>query len=333
MPNPAVSVIVPARNAGSLLQSCIDSIRRQSLADFELILVDDASDDETPSIIAAAAADNRVVTLRLDRQRGAAGARNRGIERARGDYLVFVDADDFWGRDDMLAELLASARAHAADLVTFGFERVDMQGRSLGTCTDPEGCFHPASDDGWRIRYNPWAKFIDRRFVLRHALRFDESLPLAEDAAFSVALYCRAERIVNLDRAYYCYRINPRGKAGRNPDPNQLRDILRWFAVAVDDARRCELVRRRPEVLASIAVERLLAFATRLGPLAAGRMAAAEFAAHLGDWADCFAAVDQRALDEAVFALPDARSLARLLAQLRARDAAGVRLALTGGAR
>lgn len=94
---PTVSVIVPTRNRVTSLLAAIGSIRSQTLHDLEIIVVDDASNDSTATTLAVlAAGEPRLCVLRHDKPLGAPAARNRGIERASGQFLAFLDDDDEW---------------------------------------------------------------------------------------------------------------------------------------------------------------------------------------------------------------------------------------------
>lgn len=106
---PKVSVIVPVYNAEKYLQECVDSILRQTLADLELILVDDGSTDSSPALCDwYAEQDARVKVIHKPNGR-AASARNAGIRAASGDYVAFVDSDD-WVSPEMYEKCWAPAR-------------------------------------------------------------------------------------------------------------------------------------------------------------------------------------------------------------------------------
>ena len=117
MTNPRFSVIIPAHNAAEYMRKGLDSIRGQSFRDYELIVVCDACDDETETI-AREYTDQVIVTgYGLDGM-----ARNAGIDAARGEYVLFMDDDDWWLNSFVLEKLEAVAEAHsAADVVFFGF--------------------------------------------------------------------------------------------------------------------------------------------------------------------------------------------------------------------
>jgi len=90
---PRVSVIIPVFNGGKFIGQAIDSVLKQTFRDLEIVVVDDGSTDETPSVVAQFS--DRILYLRQENQ-GVSVARNTGIEAARGDYLAFLDADDVW---------------------------------------------------------------------------------------------------------------------------------------------------------------------------------------------------------------------------------------------
>ncbi len=106
------SLIVPVRSAESFVDECLWSMRRQVRADVEIIAIDDESTDASGAIIDwHAQQDDRVSAIHLTRRHGVGLARNEGIARARGEYLLFLDADDTYRSDDVLAGLDADLAA------------------------------------------------------------------------------------------------------------------------------------------------------------------------------------------------------------------------------
>lgn len=118
---PMVSVVVPTYNRADLLERCLGSVLRQTWTDLELILVDDASTDDTATL-AAGITDPRLVYRRHGENRGGGAARNTGLAMARGGYVAFLDSDDEW-RPEKLERQLASFAGAAPDvgLVYCGF--------------------------------------------------------------------------------------------------------------------------------------------------------------------------------------------------------------------
>lgn len=96
MANPCVSVVVPVYNAAAYIEKCIETVSGQTYTDWELILVDDCSSDQSVNIIEKHLGDERIRLLRQPENLKAAQARNRGIEEAKGRFIAFLDADDIW---------------------------------------------------------------------------------------------------------------------------------------------------------------------------------------------------------------------------------------------
>lgn len=113
---PEVSVVVPAYNVADYLEKCVRSALGQEV-DVEILVVDDCSTDATFEVVRALQADPRVRGFRLDANGGPSAARNKGLEEARGEWVAFLDADD-WFAPGRLSYLLEVARAAGADAVT-----------------------------------------------------------------------------------------------------------------------------------------------------------------------------------------------------------------------
>ncbi|MFR5422623.1 MAG: glycosyltransferase family 2 protein [Oscillospiraceae bacterium] len=129
---PQFSIIIPVYRVEEYLEKCVDSILAQTCQDFELLLIGDGSPDGSGAICDRYAASHPTQVRALHQPTGGAGAaRNRGIELAQGDYLLFVDGDD-WLAPNLLEDLSASIAATPADLYLFGalVERDGKSGRA-----------------------------------------------------------------------------------------------------------------------------------------------------------------------------------------------------------
>lgn len=114
------SVIVPVYNVEKYLDICVESVLSQTIEDFELILIDDGSTDKSGQMCDEySKKDSRVKVIHKENS-GASGARNLGIDNASGDYVMFLDSDDFWNRDDSLKLLAEKINLQNSDIVIFG---------------------------------------------------------------------------------------------------------------------------------------------------------------------------------------------------------------------
>jgi glycosyltransferase involved in cell wall biosynthesis len=134
---PLVSVVTPVWNAATTLRETVASVAAQSLADWELLLVDDASTDGSLGLARAlAAGEPRIRVIARGTNGGAAAARNEAIRAARGRFLAFLDADDRWYPEKLARQLDFMGREDHA-FVFSGYRRVDAAGRALGVVRPP----------------------------------------------------------------------------------------------------------------------------------------------------------------------------------------------------
>lgn len=132
MNEPLISVIMPSYNAESYIREAIDSALSQTYGNFELIVIDDCSADSTPDIVREyRKRDARVRFLANERNIGAAGTRNRGIDEARGEYFAFLDSDDIW-RSDKLEKQLGLLSASGKSLCYSSYSLTDESGTKCG---------------------------------------------------------------------------------------------------------------------------------------------------------------------------------------------------------
>ena len=130
--NDLISIVVPVYQVEAFIAQTIESVQKQSYQDWELILVDDCSKDESCAIIERMAAeDSRICLIRQERNQGAAAARNCGVCHAKGRYLCFLDSDDLWEPDKLSEELFFMQEKQAGFAFT-GYEFADEYGKGLG---------------------------------------------------------------------------------------------------------------------------------------------------------------------------------------------------------
>lgn len=195
MSEPLVSIIVPVYNAEQYLALCLSSILRQSYSILEVIVVDDGSTDASSSIVEAFChIDSRVRLIRQNHS-GQSVARNYGIEQAKGEYLMFVDADDTID-PDFVAQHLAYSEGN--DLVQSGYRRVRTDGYIILERLP-------------RYKYrlpSPCLRLYRRSFLMDKQLRFPIGM-IYEDIIFSLRLWNSAPRVKIIPYVGYNYLINP----------------------------------------------------------------------------------------------------------------------------
>ncbi len=191
---PLVSVILSTRNRAATLGHAIDSVFQQTHDRVELVVVDDASDDETPRLLAERSDDVRLRCLRNEENRGLPASLNRGIALARGSYIARIDDDDHWTDPGKLAAQLAWMEAHPEGVLV-GTAYVDEWGRKT---------VNPLSDRDIRRQMLMRCPFCHSSVLMRaeavaQAGGYDATLPYAEDWELWMRLG-RLGELGNLDR-------------------------------------------------------------------------------------------------------------------------------------
>ena len=217
-----LSVIVPVYKAENTLRKCVDSLLAQTVEDLEVILVNDGSPDGSASILEdyAACFPDRIRTKTLTNG-GQGRARNFGLEMARGEWIGFVDSDD-WVQPDMYEKLIAAAEGQNCDIAVCDILQCFADGSTQVLRAWREG--EPLSAAG-----SACDKVFRRSLV--EELRFPEGL-WYEDFAFSALALSRAGKLSCLPEALYCYRIGHPStmhnqNARKNLDLLAVLDLLR----------------------------------------------------------------------------------------------------------
>ncbi|MDX8466837.1 trifunctional glycosyltransferase/class I SAM-dependent methyltransferase/polysaccharide deacetylase [Mesorhizobium sp. VK23B] len=206
--NPLVSIVVPAHNAEVTLARALDCLLDQEIVDWEAIIVDDASTDRTPAIIAGyVERDARFRTLRSCAS-SAAGARNSGISTARGHWLMFLDADD-WVDASFLAKMLAALKTAPDAVAAYcGFRRVMPDGELTPSSISTEVAIQPFETFARQCAVCTHAVLVDRKTIVELG-GFDASLRTCEDWDLWQRLARLGKRLVMVDEPLAFYRVSP----------------------------------------------------------------------------------------------------------------------------
>lgn len=241
--NPSVSVIVPVYNVEAYLRTCVDSVLCQTYRDFELLLIDDGSTDASGSVCDDYAHQDARVRVFHKSNGGSSSARNRGLEEARGEWVVFLDSDDAWSSPDALARLCTYAVRNKLDVLRFEYQGVDDE---LTPNEQKDYAFKNALRDRVLINsefvseaiHGEWfgVLFLLRR-VMIGALRFDEKVHFLEDMEFYSRLLASGEyRCGYLDEALYLYRRHA-GTLSTRPCVARVCDSFRMCDVFWEQSR------------------------------------------------------------------------------------------------
>lgn len=206
-----VSMIVPVYNSEKTLSRCIDSILNQTYRDFELILLNDGSTDTSGEICDAyAKRDSRVRVVHKENT-GVSDTRNRGIDLARGEYLQFLDSDD-WITPDATALFVRTATEQQCDMVISQFYRVIGEHVSQKGAIDEDGLMDRSTYANHMMQKPAdfyygvlWNKFYKRSIITEHRLRMDQSISWCEDFMFNLEYVRHTQTIYAMKVPVYYY--------------------------------------------------------------------------------------------------------------------------------
>ncbi len=238
----AVSVIVAVRNAEKYLRQCLDSICQQSLNNFEIICVDDGSEDDSYRILQEYMEKDIRFFVLQQRQMGAGAARNKGLEIAKGKYLSFLDADDYF-KKDFLQTMYRKAENVQADIVICSAMEFNQQTKTINEMPQslqkkwlPQKevfSYKDMSDHIFNSFQNwAWNKLFRRDFIKENNIRFQE-LQRTNDLLFTCTALVLAERITTVQESFIFYRVNHGGNCQATNVEKPL-DFLQAFCALKD---------------------------------------------------------------------------------------------------
>lgn len=215
-----VSVIVPVYNTEKYLEQCLNSILDQTLREIEVICVDDGSSDQSVEMIQKLAGEDERLHLLTQKNSGGGAARNLGMSRARGKYLMFLDSDDFF-HPQLLEKMMQRCEETGAQICTckarcyhedLGFETAEPA--SMREEYLPEGdvfCWKDMPEEIFNTFHNwPWNKMFLHSFVREKNLKFQE-IKRTNDMYFTCTAMMEAERITVLKEELVWYRVGISG--------------------------------------------------------------------------------------------------------------------------
>ncbi len=209
-----VSVIVAVYNIEEYLPRCVDSILAQTYRNLEIILVDDGSKDQSGSICDSYAEKDRRIKVIHKKNGGLSDARNAGMDAASGEYIGFVDGDD-WIEPDMYRAMYFACEKEKAQAAVCRYKQITKSGiidgsagNSVSLSRDEALEIYVCGDERYLIYNSVWSKLFARDLV--EGMRFPVGKN-SEDIMFTTRAFCRMERLVYLDEAYYNYVLDREG--------------------------------------------------------------------------------------------------------------------------
>lgn len=220
-----VSVIIPVYNAEKYIGRCVDSIRKQTLRELEIILVDDGSTDASRTVCEELCGQDERIKLVSQKNAGPGAARNLGLETAEGEYAAFVDSDDYIDAD-MYRTMYEAVKGESAESCICGYYEVDLQGNRTENPNPLGGNVYegrevqeqvllnilgarPDADSDFVIGISVWKGLYSMEVIRRNELSFySDRVYYSEDTMFNVDFFLRCKKAVMLSECFYYYVKN-----------------------------------------------------------------------------------------------------------------------------
>ena len=207
-----ISIVVPIYNTESYLRECLDSLLEQKCSDYEIICIDDGSTDGSRHILLEYESKNDNIRVIKKKNGGVSSARNLGIEEAKGEWIWFVDSDDYIA-ENAITELSRIVQQGDCDMVMFGVKRVKNYNHIIANFKDIKII------RGKHEAYNaipsigggngPCYYLFKKRIIERNSLRFDERMKYAEDTKFIFEYRLNINSVIEICSEFYFYRQRP----------------------------------------------------------------------------------------------------------------------------
>lgn len=217
-----VSIIIPVYNLEDYLRECIESILKQSYDNIELLLVNDESPDRSEAICKEYERQHSFIRVINKKNGGPADTKNVGIEHATGDYIMFIDGDDYW-EIDFLGKLMDYLKRNPRmEYVFFRYQfyyqqrnfkreqRYDIKEEGVAKRTGAE-CLDYILSHTKQFQWFPWLGIIKKDFLLKHELFFTKGIKY-DDILWTPHVFLRAKHVGYFDEAVYTYRLERPGQ-------------------------------------------------------------------------------------------------------------------------
>ena len=260
---PKVSVIIPVYNTEKFLRKCLDSVCNQTLQDIEIICINDCSTDGSSEILREyAGKDNRIKLIELFENGGAAKARNIGIDIAHGEYIGFVDSDDFVDLD-FYEKLYKKAVETGADAVKGKLYLYDINTNKVYL-----EAWIDINDSVKKNKANFYFTFTTAIYksslIKEYNIRFLEGLIHFEDPYFTIMAAIHYNKLEVIDDAKYYYINNPNSTSRKNITKEQAKSIVYGADVVLDLLNNANIDKLHYEIVFNYVVNQLLCWCNKL---------------------------------------------------------------------
>jgi len=232
---PKISVIIPVYNTEKYIRQCLDSVVNQTLTDIEIICVNDGSTDGSAQILEEYASKDSRIKIIQQKNQGAGETRNKGIKIAQGEYIAFIDSDDFLEEDHFYEELYNSAKSENADVAKGNYK--DYPSNYIPNFINEEikkdkNCFCSTY----------CSAIIKKNLIDKHRIKFS-NLKDMEDPVFAFEIALKANKVIILDELYIRIVKRENSITYGIPSQKQIKDKIKGLKKIIKLANKNNLLK------------------------------------------------------------------------------------------
>lgn len=227
-----ISIIVPVYNSENYIKKCLKSLLEQTESNYEIIVIDDGSTDKSKSVCVELQKKSNKIKLYSQDNAGVSNARNYGISQAIGDYVMFVDSDD-WIEPDLLISAEKYIKKCSPDVIVYGIKYMEGDKCVYDSSTTKVECFEQNQVKKCIVdlyHTGVIASSVNKVYkkTMLKNIQFDEKLKYGEDLKFNMSVFANVKSIVNMPKAFYFYNRHE-NSLSTNIDARQIKEMLSLY--------------------------------------------------------------------------------------------------------
>lgn len=259
-----VSVIIPVYNTEKYLEKCLDSVCNQTLKDIEILCINDCSTDDSLRILKKyAAKDERIKVINFEENKGVSIARNTGINCATGEFIGFVDSDDFVDKD-FYEKLYCKAQESKADVTKGNVYTVDLQTHEI-ILTDFYDINDNISKDTTYFLYGFTSAIYKRAFIQDSNIKFPEGIRYFEDPYFSIDVTLHTNNIQTINDVKYYYQRRVDSQVGKCKTLENTLEFVRSANIILNHINKFDISEKKYKIYFNFLLEQLLPWCWAIG--------------------------------------------------------------------
>lgn len=228
-----LSIIIPVHNSEKHIEKCINSILNQTVSDFELIIIDDGSTDQSYEIIKNLIKEKRNIYLYHQSNKGVSATRNLGILKAKGEYITFVDSDDYINKN-FVEFLISKVNYNSWDCVISGLSYIYKYKEKVTIHLEDKEWI-PKNPQEWILFYktklltSPVAKLYKKDIIIKYNIRFDTELSFAEDRDFNISYLSHTNKFLVCNYQGYNYNKDVENSLSQKRPTYKLKNDYKYW--------------------------------------------------------------------------------------------------------